>query len=102
MSFGEGVFWPAFKGAGMLEVVELLPESGDSVTFDAGFERPDQIVLDGVAHTTGYQIEYQATDVTLQRGNRVRIAGQAYKVTEPPRATGGGEFFIAYLDKVGP
>ena len=102
MTFGEGIFWSAFKAAGFLLEAEYVPPSGPPVPFDVGYTRPDQIVMDGAAHTTDHTIEYQAADVTLTRNSVVRVAGQTFKVAEPPRARGTGEFFIAILDKVNP
>lgn len=100
MVFGSDVFWPAFKAAGMLETAEFYPSPGTPVEFDVGFSRPDQIVLDGAAHTTRYSIEYQVSDVTLARGSIVKILGETFEVLEPPRARGSGDFFIAYLEKI--
>jgi len=100
MSFGADVFWPAFRAAGMLERAEFHPASGSVVEFDVGFSRPDQVVLDGVALTTSYSIEYQASDVTLARDSIVKVQGQSFKVSEPPRARGSGEFYIAYLERM--
>jgi hypothetical protein len=102
MSFGEGIFWQAFKAAGMLFEAEYVPPAGPPVPFDVGYTRPDQIVLDGAAHTTDYTIEYQAADVTLARHSVVRVDGMTFKVAEPPRARGTGEFFIAILERANP
>lgn len=98
--FFANVFWQAFGDAGMLTPAEYLPPDGPPVPFDAGYTRPDEIVLGGVAHTTDYTIEYLAADVTLARNALLRVDGQTFKVAEPPRARGGGEFFIAILEKV--
>ena len=73
MGFDASVFWPAFKAAGMVDVAVHQPPNGVAVAFDVGFKRPDQVVLDGMVHSTDYSIEYQAADVTLQRGDIVRI-----------------------------
>lgn len=100
MSFGADVFWPAFKDAGMLEVAVHQPLNGVAVSFDVGFSRPDNIVLDGMVHTTDYSIEYQAADVGLKRGDVLRILGVDYKVRQTPKAKADGSFFIAILDEV--
>lgn len=84
----------------MLDEAIYLPAGGPGVTFDVGFSRPDQVVLDGAAHTTSYSIEYQASDVTLTRSSIVKVLGGTYEVSEPPRARGSGNFFIAYLEKI--
>lgn len=100
MSFGADVFWPAFKGAGMLDVAVHQPLNGVAVPFDVGFSRPDNVVLDGMVHTTDYSIEYQAADIELRRGDVLRIGGVAYKIRQTPRAKGDGSFSIAMLEEV--
>jgi hypothetical protein len=102
MSFGADVFWPAFKQAGMLDVAVYQPPNGVAVPFDVGFSRPDQVVLDGMVHTTDYSIEYQAADIELQRGYVLRIDGVDYKVRQKPQAKDDGTFYVASLEEVKP
>jgi hypothetical protein len=102
MSFGADVFWPAFKQAGMLDVAVYQPLNGVAVPFAVGFNRPDQVVLDGMVHTTDYSIEYQAADIELQRGYVLRIDGVDYKVRQTPAAKGDGTFYVAALEVVKP
>lgn len=68
--------------------------------FDVEFRRPDQVVLDGMVHSTDYSIEYQGTDAQLKRGQVLRIDGVEYKVRQTPTAKGDGTFVIALLEKV--
>lgn len=86
----------------MLSAVEFVPASGPAVPFDADFRRPDQVVLEGMVHTTDYSIEYQAADVVLARGDVVTVAGQSFKVRQTPVAKGDGTFVIALLEEVLP
>ncbi len=104
MSFGADVFWPAFKLAGMLDEATYQPlGGGPAVPFDVSFSRPDQVVLDGMVHSTDYSIEYQSADIVLKRGNAVQIAGEGeFTVRQTPMAKGDGTFVIAPLEKVGP
>jgi hypothetical protein len=102
MVFDASVFWPAFKDAGMLNVAVYQPLNGVAVSFDVGFSRPDQVVLDGMVHTTDYSIEYQAADIELQRGYVLRIDGVDYKVRQTPAAKGNGTFYVAELEVVKP
>jgi len=95
-------FWSAIQDAGMLDDASYQPPVGDLVVFSGGFKRPDQVVLDGVVHTTDYSIEYLATDVELKRGFIITVDGAQYKVRQAPMAKGDGGFFIAMLDKVTP
>jgi len=102
MSFDASVFWPAFKDAGMLDVAVYQPLNGIAIPFDVSFKRPDQVVLDGMVHTTDYSIEYQAVDIVLQRGYVLRIEGIDYKVRQTPSAKGDGTFYVASLEVVKP
>lgn len=102
MTFDATVFWSSFKAAGMLTEVTLRPTQGGAVTFDAGFKRPDQVVLDGMVHSTDYTIEYQRADVDIKRGTLIEIDGEAYKVRQTPNTKGDGTFSVAILEKVVP
>lgn len=100
MTFDSSIFWGAFKDAGMLVAATYQPAVGDLVEFDVGFNRPDQVVLDGVAHSTQASIEYQAVDIELRRGAVVKVDGVDYKVSQPPMAKDDGTFMLAYVEKV--
>jgi len=86
----------------MLDEVSYQPPVGDLVVFSGGFKRPDQVVLDGMVHTTDYSIEYLAGAVELKRGFIITVAGGQYKVRQTPMANGDGEFVTALLEKVAP
>lgn len=102
MGFDASVFWPAFQQAGMLDTAVYQPPHGVAVAFDVGFSRPDEVVLDGMVHTTDYSIEYQAADIELQRGNVLRIDGVDYKVRQTPKGKGDGTFYVALLERLTP
>lgn len=100
MDFDPSVFFGAFKQAGMLVSASYQPSVGPLIEFDVGFTRPDQIVLDGVVHSTDYTIEYQRADVTLKRDYLVTVDGGHYKVRQTPVAKGDGTFMRALLETV--
>ena len=86
----------------MLNTAVYQPPHGVAVAFDVGFSRPDEVVLDGMVHTTDYSIEYQIADIDLQRGNVLRIDGVDYKVRQTPKAKGDGTFCVAALERIVP
>lgn len=100
MSFHAERFWSAFQGVGMLDEASYQPPVGDLVVFSGGFKRPDQVVLDGLVHTTDYSIEYMASVVELKRGFIITVDGMQYKVRQAPVGNGDGEFVTALLEKV--
>jgi len=102
MGFDGALFWPAFKDAGMLDVATARPTDAPPFDFDVGFKRPDQVVLDGMVHTTDYSIEYQAVDAQLRRGDIVAVDGIDYKVRQAPKANRDGRFIIALLEEIKP
>ena len=86
----------------MLDVATYQGPIGPALDFDVGFKRPDQVVLDGMVHTTDYSIEYMASAVELKRGFIITVAGVQYKVRQTPMANGNGEFVTALLEKAAP
>lgn len=78
------------------------PAVGPAIGFEVGFQRPDQIVLDGMVHSADYSIEYQSADVVLKRNYLVQVVGEQYRVKQTPTAKGDGTFFFALLEKVAP
>lgn len=100
MTFDSSLFWPAFKAAGVLVEVTHQPAQGELVKFDAGFTRPDQLVLDGLVHSTDFGIEYQAGDIVLHRDDLVVIEQVTYKLQQTPKVKGDGKFVTAVLEEV--
>jgi len=88
----------------MLSAASYLPGVGAPVPFDVNLQRPDQIVLDGMVHSTDYSIEYQSADVTLSRDSVIHITTaqfgtENFKVRQTPQAKGDGTFMQALLEK---
>jgi hypothetical protein len=100
MTFDASIFWSAFSVVGLLTNAEYRPAGGPVVPFKVGFKRPDQIVLDGIVHSTDYSIEYQSADIALKRDDVVEILGAQYRVRQSPMAQGDGTFMLAQLEKV--
>jgi hypothetical protein len=102
MTFDSSLFWPVFKATGMLTEVAYQPPAGALVIFDAGYSRPDQVVLDGMVHSTDHTIEYQRADVDLKRDELVDIGGISFRVRQTPLTRGDGTFSVAILEEVVP
>lgn len=62
-----------------------------AVTVQCAFRAPDEVVLDGLALSRDYHIEYPTVWLTLTIGNFVNIAGEAYKVREVRQLRDGSE-----------
>lgn len=69
------------------------------VTVQAEFRAPDDSVLDGLALSRDYQIEYPSERLTLSQGDAVEIAGQSYRVREVRQIRDGSES-VATLSRV--
>lgn len=101
------LFDNAFDAAGLRGPVTLL--KGGQPTFQARFERPQQILVDDQVHTTDYSIEYTTRDVPqIVADDRIRIDAEdwtpldagTYRVIQPPVVQGDGHWTIALLEKV--
>ena len=62
-----------------------------AVTVQAGFRAPDDAVLDGLALSRDYQIEYPSAALALSPGDAVEIAGQSYRVRDVRQIRDGAE-----------
>ena len=62
-----------------------------AVTVQAAFRAPDEPVLDGLALSRDYQIEYPTERLTLNQADAVEIAGQSYRVREVRQIRDGSE-----------
>ena len=78
------------------------PDAGPAINFEVGFQRPDQIVLDGMVHSADYSIEHQSADIVLKRSYIVQVSGEQFRVKQTPTAKGDGTFFLALLEKIAP
>lgn len=62
-----------------------------TITIQCAFRAPDEVVLDGLALSRDYHIEYPTAWLTLTIGDVVNIAGEAYKVREVRQLRDGSE-----------
>lgn len=86
--------YDAAARCGLLTAVKV-----GAVTVQAAFRAPDETVLDGLALSRDYQIEYPSERLTLASGDTVEIAGHSYRVREVRQVRDGSET-IATLAKV--
>ena len=69
----------------------LTPVKVGALIVECGFRAPDETVLDGLALSRDYEIEYPAARITLAAGDTVEIAGQPYRVREVIALRDGNE-----------
>ena len=69
----------------------LTPVKVGTLIIECGFRAPDETVLDGLALSRDYEIEYPAARITLAAGDTVEIAGQPYRVREVIALRDGSE-----------
>lgn len=86
--------YDAAERAGMLTPVKV-----GATTVACAFRAPDDTVLDGLALTREYEIEYPAERLQLSAGSIVEIGGQSYRVREV-RAVRDGSEYRARLEKL--
>ena len=86
--------YDAAARCGLLATVKV-----GAVTVQAAFRAPDENVLDGLALSRDYQLDYPAAWLTLAAGDTVEIAGASYPVREV-RAIGDGSERRASLSKL--
>jgi hypothetical protein len=87
-------FYLAAQSAGLLTQVHT---NGSSVY--CAFRAPDETVLDGLALSRDYQIDYPASWLTLAPGDTVEVAGSIYQVRDV-RAIGDGTERRASLSRI--
>lgn len=99
MRWDNSRFDRAFERIGVREQAYLVRQGQPDLPFLARFDRPQQYVLDGQAHTTDYAIEFTTSEVPgLAYHSLVRIAGVLYRVNNEPLAQGDGYWTIATLE----
>ncbi|MFN4342879.1 MAG: hypothetical protein ACK4FE_12730 [Azonexus sp.] len=86
--------YEAARNAGLLTPVVVA-----GATVHCAFRAPDETVLDGLALSRDYQIDYPAAWLALATGDAVEIAGVAYRVREV-RAIGDGSERRATLSQL--
>ena len=69
----------------------LTPVKVGTLIVECGFRAPDETVLDGLALSRDYEIEYPAARIALAAGDTVEIAGQPYRVREVIALRDGNE-----------
>lgn len=77
----------------------LIDVKVGTVTVQAAFRAPDDTVLDGLALSRDYRIEYPSERLTLAAGDTVEIAGNTYRVREV-RQVGDGSESVADLSRL--
>jgi hypothetical protein len=60
----------------------LTPVQVGAVTVQCAFRAPDETVLDGLALSRDYEIEFPVERLSLNVGDTVTIAGAPYRVRE--------------------
>ncbi len=101
MPWDNSRFDAAFDRIGVREEVTLIKGAPPYLTFQARFDRPQQIVLDGEVHTTEYSIECTTSDVpNLKYHDVLMIGGARYRLRNPPLAQGDGYWTRASLELI--
>ncbi|MPS30637.1 MAG: hypothetical protein E2576_14295 [Alcaligenaceae bacterium] len=111
MVWDNSLFDRAFDAAGIREPVALVVDGVARSPFQARFDRPQQIVLDGEVHTTDYGIEFTTADAPdLAYHSQIRIGGQVvdgqyvggdlYRVAQEPLVQGDGYWTRAQLERL--
>ena len=77
----------------------LTPVKVGTLIVECGFRAPDETVLDGLALSRDYQIEYPSERLTLSQGDAVEVSGQYYRVREVRQIRDGSES-VATLSKL--
>ncbi len=78
--------YDAAARCGLLTAVKV-----GAVTAQAAFRAPDDTVLDGLALSRDYRIEYPSERLALSQGDLVEIAGESYRVREVRQLRDGTE-----------
>lgn len=78
--------YDAAARCGLLTAVKV-----GAATVQAAFRTPDETVLDGLALSRDYQIEYPNERLVLAAGDTVEITGQSYRVREVRQVRDGTE-----------
>ncbi|WP_457425667.1 head-tail joining protein [Roseateles sp. P5_E7] len=94
------IFFAAFKSAGMLDPCFYKPGTIDEKGFDAGWQRPDVLLMADEAQATDYLLEFQTADLpTLRIGDPITVDGVAYIVRAPAQKGRDGFFSTVALKR---
>lgn len=88
------LFYESARNAGLLTPVTVA-----GTTVQCAFRAPDETVLDGLALSRDYQIDYPASWLTLAVGDTVEVAGNTFQVRDV-RAIGDGSERRAFLSQL--
>ncbi|GAA5231752.1 hypothetical protein GCM10025795_02370 [Verticiella sediminum] len=107
MDWDNSVFDRAFDAVGIRVPVRRLVGNTPGPEFRARFDRPQELVLDGLVHTTDYAIECTSADVqppladadVLQIEVR-RGVFERYRVNQEPLVQGDGHWTRATLERL--
>ena len=83
--------YDAAARCGLLTTVKVGTGAA-AVTVQAAFRAPDDSVLDGLALSRDYEIEFPTERLLLSVGDIVEIAGQSYRVREVIALRDGNEY----------
>lgn len=75
------IFFAAFKSAGLLDPCVYKPGTVDEKSFEAGWQRPDMLLLADEAQATDFLLEFQTADLpALRIGDPITVDGVAFTV----------------------
>lgn len=99
MAWNPGVFFPAFKRAGMLASAVYKP-AGAATPFNADWVTPEALLLGDQAQTVDYRLEYETAAIPrLKVGDAIQVNGALYTVRSAPLLQEDGHFSQVELDK---
>lgn len=69
----------------------LTPVKVGTLIVECSFRAPDETVLDGLALSRDYEIEYPTARLSLAAGDHVEIGGATFRVREVRQVRDGSE-----------
>lgn len=69
----------------------LTPVKVGAATVQVAFRAPDETVLDGLALSRDYEIEYPTARLSLAAGDTVEVGGESFRVREVRQVRDGSE-----------
>ena len=69
----------------------LTPVKVGAATVQVAFRAPDETVLDGLALSCDYEIEYPTARLSLAAGDTVEVGGESFRVREVRQVRDGSE-----------
>ena len=93
--FDSSLFWPAFKAAGILTEISVMPKDCALKPYSmwVSFEEPEVVLMLTGMQSKQYQIEYQTADApALAEGDTVTIGEYTYTVRASPFVPDTGQW----------